>query len=164
LLHRSASAAFPPRLAALAGLLIALLTALQPWGRAEPVADTGRTAEMRVGGVTITVEIADTEPMRRRGLMGRASLAPDHGMLFVYPNERRLAFWMKDTPLDLDIGFFDAGGRLLNAETMQAYDTTRRHRSAGPARYALEMNAGWFARHGLGRGARIEPIAAAALP
>jgi uncharacterized membrane protein (UPF0127 family) len=110
---------------------------------------------VRVGNAELRVEVADNPTARTRGLMYRAALAPDAGMLFVWPSPRQLAFWMKNTGMDLDIGFFDAQGRLLNVATMQAHDAATRHVSAGPAVYALEANAGWFAANALGPGAKL---------
>ena len=110
---------------------------------------------VQVGDAVIRVEIADDPESHLRGLMGRETLAPDTGMLFVYPRAQPLAFWMKNTPLDLDIGFFDSQGRLLNIEAMTAYDEVTRHRSQGPARYALETPRDWFARNGIQPGARL---------
>ena len=110
---------------------------------------------VRVGDAVIRVEIADDPESHLRGLMGRETLAPDTGMLFVYPRAQPLAFWMKNTPLDLDIGFFDSQGRLLNIEAMTAYDEVTRHRSRGPARYALETPRDWFARNAIQPGARL---------
>jgi uncharacterized membrane protein (UPF0127 family) len=110
---------------------------------------------VHVDDVPIEVEVADTPANREHGLKFRRQLAANAGMLFVYEHARPLAFWMKDTPIDLDIGFFDADSRLLNIATMTAYDDRTRHRSVAPARYALEANAGWFARHGLRPGARL---------
>lgn len=114
---------------------------------------------VHVGGHPIQVEVADDDRERTRGLMHRTELAADAGMLFVYPEPQPLSFWMKDTPLDLDIAFFDAEGRLLNIETMRAFDDVTLHHSAGPARYALETRRGWFAKQDIRPGAvlRLPP-------
>ncbi len=108
-----------------------------------------------VDEIPVEVEIADTVALRSRGLMQRAALAANTGMLFVYAEPHLLQFWMKDTPLDLDIGFFDEHGRLLHIEQMQAYDDVTRHSARSPAKYALEVNRNWFARHHIGPGARL---------
>ena len=114
-----------------------------------------RTTELRVGGVTVTAEIADTPALRERGLMGRDSLPENHGMLFVYPDERDLSFWMRSTPLALDIAFVDRRGTIVNIETMQPNDDENTF-SSRPAMYALEMEAGWFEANGVEPGARVE--------
>lgn len=58
------------------------------------------------------VELAETPAERSRGLMFRTALAPDSGMLFLYPRPHRASFWMKNTYIALDILFFDASGTL----------------------------------------------------
>ena len=113
-----------------------------------------RTTQIVVGGVEVTAEIADTPALRERGLMERDSLPENHGMLFVYPDEPDRSFWMRNTPLALDIAFLDRNGTIINIETMQPNDDTSTF-STRPAMYALEMAAGWFAEHGVEAGARV---------
>lgn len=113
-----------------------------------------RTTELDVGGVSVTAEIADTPALRERGLMERDSLPENHGMLFVYPEERDLSFWMRNTPLALDIAFIDRGGTIVNIETMRPNDDANTV-STRPAMYALEMEAGWFEANGVEPGARV---------
>jgi uncharacterized membrane protein (UPF0127 family) len=112
-------------------------------------------------GVVARVEIAATPEARERGLMGRADLPRDTGMLFVYPGDRELAFWMKDCPVALDAAYLDGEGRILNVHSMAPAvgvpdGDLPRYPSAGPARYVLEMESGWFARRGLGKGDRAD--------
>lgn len=113
-----------------------------------------RTTELDVGGATVTAEIADTPALRERGLMERDSLPENHGMLFVYPDERDRSFWMRNTPLALDIAFIDRGGTIINIETMQPNDDENTV-SSRPAMYALEMEAGWFEANGVEPGVRV---------
>jgi uncharacterized membrane protein (UPF0127 family) len=80
--------------------------------------------------------------------MHRETLPEDHGMLFVFPNERVLTFWMKDTPLPLSVAFADAGGRIVRIADMEPMSATPVS-SGAPARYALEMNRGWFEKRGV---------------
>lgn len=114
-----------------------------------------RTANMTVSGVAITAEIADTPALRERGLMGRDSLPENHGMLFVYADEQIRSFWMRNTPIPLDIAFIDGNGSIVNVATMQpnSDDSTL---SEGAAMYALEMTAGWFEKNEIGVGARVQ--------
>lgn len=127
-------------------------------GRAEPAegAPPGvRTVRITVGGRPVTVEVADTEEKRQRGLMHRESLPEDHGMLFVYEAERRLSFWMRDTPIPLDIAFIDRAGRIVDIQQMEPLSDDT-HTSRAPALYALEMRHGWFEDHGVEVGDRVE--------
>src|SRR3712207_9276328 len=78
-------------------------------------------ATVRIGGsggegVEVQVEIADDTQEMARGLMGRTALAEDAGMLFVYPEERELSFWMKDTLIPLSIAFMDSEGRIVDIQ------------------------------------------------
>lgn len=113
-----------------------------------------RTHQLDVGGVTVTAEIADTPALRERGLMERDSLPENHGMLFVYPDEQQRSFWMRNTPIALDIAFLDRNGTIINIETMRPNDDTS-HYSDRPMMYALEMEAGWFEAHGVAAGDRV---------
>jgi uncharacterized membrane protein (UPF0127 family) len=114
-----------------------------------------RTTTLDVGGIAVSAEIADTPALREHGLMERDSLPENHGMLFVYPDERPLSFWMRNTPIDLDIAFMDRTGTILNIATMQANDDSS-HVSEGPAMYALEMESGWFEVNGIEAGTRVK--------
>ncbi|MBI2570301.1 MAG: DUF192 domain-containing protein [Candidatus Schekmanbacteria bacterium] len=104
-----------------------------------------------LNGAPLCLEIAATIAERQRGLMNRAALAAEHGMLFVFPTETTTGFWMKDTHIPLDIAFLDASRRVAEVLHLTPYSLeTRAPRAA--FRYALELNEGWFARHGLGPG------------
>jgi hypothetical protein len=112
-------------------------------------------------GVAARVEIAATPATRERGLTGREGLPRDTGMLFVYPDDRAIAFWMKGCPDALDAAFLDREGRILNIHSMAPGsgvpdEDLPRYASAGPARYVLEMETGWFARRGIRAGHRAD--------
>ncbi|MGB5200978.1 MAG: DUF192 domain-containing protein [Sedimenticolaceae bacterium] len=118
---------------------------------------------IQVSGVPLMVEVANSPALRARGLQDRDALAANAGMLFVYPEAKRLRFWMKNTPIDLDIGFFDDEGRLLEVAPMTAFHERPHYVSSAPARYALEVNRGWFAANRIPKDSRLElpsPIAA----
>jgi len=135
-------------------MLLALLIACARNATPEPVLPT---ASISVGDSTVTVELADTPDLRRQGLMERTALQPDHGMLFVYPDERPRSFWMKNTPLPLSIAFLDTQGRIVRIADMSPLDETSTP-SRYPAMYALEMEQGWFTRKGIAAGARVEGL------
>lgn len=107
-----------------------------------------------VAGHEVEVEIADDEEERRRGLMNRDSLPEDQGMLFVYPEEQTLSFWMAETDIPLDIAYLDERGYIVDIQQMDPH-SEELHESRRPAMYALEMNRGWFEAHGVGEGDRV---------
>ena len=107
--------------------------------------------ELAVKGEKIRVEVVRSEEEKARGLMFRESLGKDDGMLFVYDGEEVLSFWMKNTPIPLSIAFLDQKGKIVDIQDMEPF-SLRTHVSALPARYALEMNKGWFKRNGIGVG------------
>jgi hypothetical protein len=107
--------------------------------------------------VRVRVEFAVTEETRRQGLMFRRELAPDAGMLFVFPGPaRQQVFWMRNTYVPLDMIFIDDALRVVGVveRAEPVTDTPRAVR--GESRYVLEVNAGFARAHGLGPGARIE--------
>jgi hypothetical protein len=106
-------------------------------------------------GHRILAEVADTPDARDRGLMFRTAMPADHGMLFVYPNDARHCMWMRNTDVPLSVAFLDGHRRVINIDEMVPRTDTS-HCATGPARYVLEMPAGWFARHGVGAGTRLD--------
>jgi hypothetical protein len=118
--------------------------------RSDVTIETARGASHR-----FTVELATTPQQQARGLMFRETLPQDHGMLFVFDRPRPLSFWMRNTPLSLDMLFLDAGGRVINiaARTKPMSDTT--YRSEGSARAVLEINAGLSQLLGIAPGDRV---------
>jgi len=114
-----------------------------------------RTAQIRIGGVEVTAEIADNQDLRAQGLMNRDSLAANHGMLFVYGTAEVRSFWMRNTRIALDIAFVDANGVIINIEPMEP-QSDQNYFSQGPMMYALEMDQGWFEANGVGPGDRLE--------
>jgi uncharacterized protein len=126
-------------------------------GASSLTAETVRIGTSGGESVEVEVEIADDTEEMARGLMGRTALAEDAGMLFVYPDERELSFWMKDTLIPLSIAFMDAEGRIVDIQDMRALDDEPPHyTSAEPARYALEVNKGFFDERGVEVGDRAE--------
>jgi uncharacterized membrane protein (UPF0127 family) len=102
------------------------------------------------GEVEVRVEIAEDASERARGLMYRTALAENRGMLFVFPREERLSFWMKNTLIPLSVAFMDSEGRIVDIQDMKPLDDDPpSYVSAEPARYALEVNQGFFEEHGV---------------
>jgi uncharacterized membrane protein (UPF0127 family) len=105
--------------------------------------------------VEVKVEIADDPAKRQRGLMERTTLAENAGMLFVFSRDQQLSFFMRNTLIPLSIAYIDAGERIVDIQDMQPLDETP-HPSAEPARYALEVNQGFFSEHGVDVGDTVE--------
>jgi uncharacterized membrane protein (UPF0127 family) len=101
-----------------------------------------------IGGTDVRVEIADTDAERAHGLSGHAPLADDEGMLFVFPEEGFYPFWMRDMAFPIDIFWIDAAGKVVHIEhalSPDTYPTT--FTSGSPARYVLEVRAGFADQH-----------------
>jgi hypothetical protein len=109
---------------------------------------TGRRAEL-------TVELARTSAERSRGLMFREELPEDRGMLFVFEGETNAGFWMKDTKIPLSIAFLTSDGLIQETQDMEPLSEAL-HVPAKPYYYALEVNPGWFERHGVAFGGWVE--------
>ncbi|MBU1863113.1 MAG: DUF192 domain-containing protein [Candidatus Omnitrophica bacterium] len=99
--------------------------------------------KINVGGTTVYVEIADEPHERERGLQKRKKLPPDRGMLFVYPQEQMVQFWMKETSIPLDIAFITEKKNIVEIYHMYP-EETKRYRSKQKVQYALEVNQNWF--------------------
>ena len=107
--------------------------------------------------VEVQVEIADSPDEQARGLMDRTALAENRGMLFVFPDEELRSFWMRNTLIPLSIAYIDSGGRIVDIQDMKALDDDPPHYvSAEPARYALEVDRGFFEERGVEVGDRAE--------
>ncbi len=99
--------------------------------------------------VEVEVEVARTDSERRRGLMFRRSMPPDHGMLFVFDAMEHQSFWMRNTFLRLDIIFLD-DRRTVVGIVEDATPLTLESRAVdADSQYVLEVHAGFARRHGL---------------
>ncbi|MEW6294503.1 MAG: DUF192 domain-containing protein [Pseudomonadota bacterium] len=136
------------------GIILAVLLVLSA---AAASAQQLPMVELTAGFHRIEAEVAANNAARMQGLMQRKSMPAQRGMLFVFERDAQHCMWMKNTFLPLSVAFLDAQGRILNIEDMQPHSEDN-HCAAQPARYALEMNAGWFAQRGIKRGDRIGGI------
>jgi hypothetical protein len=115
----------------------------------------GERVSLTIEGRVFSVEVANTPEKRRVGLMNREELAADAGMLFVFPEDRTLSFWMKDTLIPLSIAFISSDGTIRQIEEMEPL-SLRSVESDRAVRYALEVNQGAFERYGISVGDRVE--------
>ncbi len=117
------------------------------------------TPWVEVKGQRFSVEVADDDAERARGLMFRDAMAADHGMLFVHEFDEPQAYWMKNTKIPLDILYFDAQRKLVSAQERvppcSGGDRCPPYPSEGNVRYVLELNAGKAAEIGLAKGDAI---------
>lgn len=118
---------------------------------------------LNAGKETIKAEVAAIEATRQQGLMFREKMAKNDGMLFVFPQLGYHAMWMKNTMIALSVAYMDDNGKILSIHEM-APQTENSHQSAGPARFALEMNAMWFSAHKVNVGDTIKGLAKAPKP
>jgi uncharacterized membrane protein (UPF0127 family) len=102
----------------------------------------------------IEAEVVADQASRAQGLMHRKSMASNRGMLFVFPQAGRHCMWMRNTFLPLSVAFVDDQGKILNIEDMEP-QTEINHCANAPARFALEMNRGYFVEKGIKPGQRI---------
>jgi uncharacterized protein len=109
----------------------------------------------KIANVSLQIELARTHEEQQMGLMFRKTMPADQGMLFVFAQEQRLGFWMKNTYLPLSIAFLNAQRQIVDIQDMLPLDETT-HVSAKPALYALEMNQGWFDKNGISSGSQLE--------
>lgn len=108
-----------------------------------------------VAGHQVKAEVARSAAEQSRGLMYRRTLGTNAGMIFVYDESRTLSFWMKNTFVPLSIAFLDGDGVIVDIQDMHPQSETS-HPSKAPARYALEVNQGWFAERGIEVGDKAE--------
>jgi uncharacterized membrane protein (UPF0127 family) len=166
----------PSRVAAALLLVLGLLAAPPPAARAAGAAPQGTaapsalpTVPATIGGAAFTLEVARDRPALYRGLGGRTHIAPNGGMVFVFPVAQPLTFVMRDCPIPIDVAFLDDTGRVINSfemhpEPPRAPDEDPAHyderlypyRSALPARYVVEVAGGRLRALGVGSGSRIE--------
>ena len=145
--------------------LTAVCFALTITGACATGASTGPWVELK--GHRFSVEIADDDAERARGLMFRDSMEAGHGMLFIHERQEPRAYWMKNTRIPLDILYFDDARRLVSQQRdvppCGLGNACPSYPSNAPARYVLELNAGEAARLGLANGAalRLDPALSA---
>lgn len=119
--------------------------------------------ELTAGMFRIEAEVAANQQHRMLGLMNRRTMPQHQGMLFVFDQENTHCMWMRNTLLPLSVAFMDGEGQIINIEDMQP-QTEDNHCAKRPARYALEMNRGWFTQRGVVIGSRISGLQRAPAP
>lgn len=147
------------------GLLFALIVGWQlshssktffPQGQIPSTVRSNVSVKGNFAGVSLTIELATTTVARERGLGGRATLAEDRAMLFVFSEDDRYGFWMKDTLIPLDIFWLDADMHVVFIEKNVTPDTYPKvFYPSVPARYVLETTAGFANAHTVALGSKL---------
>ncbi|MDE0048973.1 MAG: DUF192 domain-containing protein [Rhodospirillales bacterium] len=140
--------------------LVALLAvvAFAPAAAAESGALEPLTIETGAGVHAIEVEVARTAAERGVGLMHRAELAPEHGMLFDFGATRQVTMWMKNTLIPLDMFFADEDGRIVTIAERTTPLSEKRIHSGQPVLFVLEMIGGSAERLGIAVGDRLRHV------
>lgn len=146
---------FAERLIASLMLICSISGCRTPASQIAPIAQPMAEVATPAGPIHIELEIADTPDKRTRGLMERRSLGVNSGMIFVFPNEEPLSFWMKNTYIPLDMIFVNREhsivGIVANAEPL----TLSSRSVATPAQYVIEVNGGFCETHQISQGQRV---------
>jgi uncharacterized protein len=113
------------------------------------------TIDTEKGPLVIQAEVADDEDERRRGLMFRATMGADQGMLFLFPTEEQLSFWMRNTLIPLDMIFIRSDKTILGVVENAEPKTETPRRVAGTSQFVLEVNGGVAAAQGIKAGQTV---------
>ncbi|WP_428234666.1 DUF192 domain-containing protein [Gracilimonas sp.] len=104
---------------------------------------------------TVKVALADEPEERNQGLMDVTEMAPDAGMLFIFPNEAPRSFYMANTPLPLDIIFVNADSTIVRIHHNTTPFNSEQLPSEKPARFVVETNGGYCVSNDIQEGMRI---------
>ena len=137
-----------------AAIFLASVAVASVWAQGQPQLPQ---VQLTAGMHRITAEVAADTGSRMQGLMFRKSMAQNAGMVFVFDETATHCMWMKNTYLPLSVAFIDPEGTIVSISDMQP-QTENSHCAAKPARYALEMNRGWFAERGIKPGAKLRGL------
>jgi len=104
----------------------------------------------------VRIEFVNNEKERNLGLMYRRNLPQDAGMLFQMDIEKEQSFWMKNTPLSLDIIYINKAKKVVSIAESTIPNSEQSIPSNAPAYYVLEVNSGYSARHDIQVGDQID--------
>lgn len=140
---------FHPLIALAAAIL---LSACDP----EEIKQDSGFVELSIGSAVLQTELAISREDQARGLMYRDSMPENHGMLFIFDAPQRMSFWMRNTRIPLDIGYFTADGVLREVYPLYPFDENSRRSIREDLLYALETNQGWFSKNGIKVGDKLD--------
>ncbi len=122
--------------------------------QSEPVPLKTSYILLKINNIIINAEIADTAESKKNGLKFRKELGKNEGALFIFPQPKRLAFWMKDTQIPLSIAFINKERIITQIKKMTPF-SLKAIRSKYPCIFALEVNQGFFKKHNIKKGDKI---------
>ena len=112
--------------------------------------------DLSINNVPFKAQIAVFDSEKMRGLMFRESLPENNGMVFVYDSPTQASFWMKNTLIPLDIGFFDKNGVLTEVKKLYPQNLDAVKSSRSDILFCIEMNAGWFDKNNVKSSAKLD--------
>jgi uncharacterized membrane protein (UPF0127 family) len=138
-------------------LLLCLVFLAPSAARTEEVAFPTDRLDIRTQRDTLhfTVEVATSDEQHERGLMFRKSLPDLHGMIFIFPAAQRVAFWMKNTLIPLDMLFVDDRGNITQIARNARPESTDLIPSSQEVRAVIEIAGGAAAQYHIAPGDRV---------
>ena len=112
--------------------------------------------EIQVGEKKLLLELAITPEKREKGLMYRDDLQSGEGMIFVFESPQSMRFWMKNTRIPLDIGYFSPDGRLKELHRGKPFDLSGMPSRSNSLQFVIELNAGDYKKLGIRLGDKID--------
>ena len=107
-----------------------------------------------INNIPLTVKLADTKAKQSKGLQNTSNLSQDEGMLFCYPHEKKVSFWMKETTIPLSIAFIDKNMLITQISDLEPL-SEKSVKSNKVSKWALEVNQGWFADNNISVGDKV---------
>jgi len=122
----------------------------------QPSKNADHYFEISLGELAIQLQLALTPEQHAQGLMFRERLPHNHGMCFIFQKPAARSFWMQNTSIPLDIGYFNTAGELIEIHRLYPYDETGVPSQSQQILIAIEMQQGWFAQNKIKLGARLD--------
>jgi uncharacterized membrane protein (UPF0127 family) len=135
-------------------IIVALTMSIVAMQHICQAAEITKKFPLKINNADIAIHVANTAESRATGLMGVKQLSPNSGVLFVFPKEKIVSMWMKNTLIELAAIFIDEEGVIVNIETMKPL-STRSHKSKSPVKYVLEVNPEWMISNQIMPGQRV---------
>lgn len=136
-------------------LLLSLFTGCEEESAPAPQATSDTRFPIRIGEKSVSVRLAITESERQNGLMHVESMPENEGMLFLFKEGKPQGFWMMNTLIPLDIGYFTGDGVLREVHRMYPKNLASVKSRRNDIQYALEMNQGWYRENEIQPGAEL---------